>query len=186
MGCADRSAYDLTKHSERTKERLIAREKLKEPQIVQKLVLEINKKKFGPAFKKDAKLVETHLLGYDQEQLKQLQADLAKNTKATVKIEGNSFEIGADLVAVQNVTEKVHVLEYTPNVIEPSFGIGRILYSLLEHVWWIRDGDENRHVSPGLILYIYALTLQCIHNQDVHRYCRSRRSLLPSNVCWYR
>lgn len=31
-------------------------------------------------------------------------------------------------------------------MIEPSFGIGRIVYSLLEHVWWIRDGDENRHV----------------------------------------
>jgi glycyl-tRNA synthetase len=37
-------------------------------------------------------------------------------------------------------------LEYTPNVIEPSFGIGRILYSLLEHSYYVREGDEQRGV----------------------------------------
>jgi glycyl-tRNA synthetase len=38
------------------------------------------------------------------------------------------------------------VREYTPNVIEPSFGIGRILYSLLEHSYYCRPGDEQRAV----------------------------------------
>lgn len=39
------------------------------------------------------------------------------------------------------------VREYTPNVIEPSFGIGRILYSLLEHSYWARENDVARGVS---------------------------------------
>lgn len=38
------------------------------------------------------------------------------------------------------------VREFTPNVIEPSFGIGRILYSLIEHSYYIREGDEQRGV----------------------------------------
>ena len=38
------------------------------------------------------------------------------------------------------------VREYTPNVIEPSFGIGRIFYSLIEHIYWSRPGDEARGV----------------------------------------
>ena len=38
------------------------------------------------------------------------------------------------------------VREYTPNVIEPSFGIGRILYSLLEHSFWRREQDIQRAV----------------------------------------
>lgn len=147
VGCADRSAYDLSKHSERTKERLVAREKLKEPQTVRKLVLEINKKKFGPAFKKDAKLVETQLLAYTQDELKGLKEKLDKDGSFSLTVEKNNFAITSELVTIQDVTEKVHVQEYTPNVIEPSFGIGRILYSLLEHSWWIRDGDENRHVT---------------------------------------
>ncbi len=36
--------------------------------------------------------------------------------------------------------------KFTPSVIEPSFGIGRILYSLLEHSFYQRDGDEQRVV----------------------------------------
>jgi hypothetical protein len=38
------------------------------------------------------------------------------------------------------------VEEYTPAVIEPSFGIGRILYGLLEHSYWVREDDEQRGV----------------------------------------
>jgi glycyl-tRNA synthetase len=38
------------------------------------------------------------------------------------------------------------VYEYTPNVIEPSFGIGRILYSLIEHVYSFRPEDKQRGV----------------------------------------
>lgn len=31
-----------------------------------------------------------------------------------------------------------------PSVIEPSFGIGRILYAVLEHAFRVREGDEKR------------------------------------------
>ena len=45
------------------------------------------------------------------------------------------------------------VYEFTPNVIEPSFGIGRILYSLIEHCYWPRPEDKQRGVLsfPALI-----------------------------------
>jgi glycyl-tRNA synthetase len=33
-----------------------------------------------------------------------------------------------------------------PSVVEPSFGIGRVLYSLIEHSWYRREGDEARNV----------------------------------------
>lgn len=39
------------------------------------------------------------------------------------------------------------VREFTPNVIEPSFGLGRILYVLLEHNFWAREQDVERGVS---------------------------------------
>jgi glycyl-tRNA synthetase len=41
------------------------------------------------------------------------------------------------------------VREFIPNVIEPSFGIGRILYSLLEHSYWAREQDKARGVSDS-------------------------------------
>ena len=44
------------------------------------------------------------------------------------------------------------VREFTPNVIEPSFGLGRILYVLLEHSFWSREQDVERGVRLPLRL----------------------------------
>ncbi len=37
--------------------------------------------------------------------------------------------------------------EYTPSVIEPTFGIGRIMYAMLEHNFKIRSEDNQRKVN---------------------------------------
>lgn len=37
------------------------------------------------------------------------------------------------MVTVKKYKKKVDVEEIVPSVIEPSFGIGRIMYSILEH-----------------------------------------------------
>lgn len=48
---------------------------------------------------------------------------------------------------MKSVSKLVHVEEITPNVIEPSFGIGRILYAVLEHSFRKRDGDSNSYFA---------------------------------------
>lgn len=166
VGCADRSAYDLTVHSVRTKEKLVVREQLPEPRTVEKWQVEVNKKTFGPKFKKNAKLVEEAILSYTDECFAKLQKDLETTGTSIVEADGQKFEVSKDDVTVQLGTVTEHgkqvyqdketervmtetlwiVREYTPNVIEPSFGIGRILYALLEHSFWVREGDEARNV----------------------------------------
>ncbi|KAG0736897.1 hypothetical protein G6F57_009853 [Rhizopus arrhizus] len=146
VGCADRSAYDLTVHSKRTGEKLVVREQLAEPRTVELWQVEINKKTFGPKFKKEAKAVEETLMSLSEEQYAQLAKDLESSGAGSVEVNGQKFEITQDNVTVKRGTVTEHVREYTPNVIEPSFGIGRILYSLLEHSWWVREDDEARNV----------------------------------------
>ncbi|RUS21874.1 glycyl-tRNA synthetase [Endogone sp. FLAS-F59071] len=146
VGCADRSAYDLTVHSKRTKEKLVAREQLPEPRVVEQWQLEINKKVFGPKYKKQAKAVEDQLLAFSEQELEGYARELEQNARFSVTVEGEKVEVTTTEVTVQKVKVTEHVREYTPNVIEPSFGIGRILYSLLEHVYWTREDDENRNV----------------------------------------
>lgn len=49
----------------------------------------------------------------------------------------------------------VTVEEVVPNVIEPSFGIGRIMYTIFEHTFHVRGGDEQRTVrglSPSTFI----------------------------------
>ncbi|CAG8460229.1 156_t:CDS:2 [Racocetra fulgida] len=144
VGCADRSAYDLTVHTNRTKEKLIVRETLAEPLVYEKTVLEINKKIFGPKLRQNAKTVEEYLNNLNEEQLEALKKELEHgNGKTMVSCaDGNQYEISSDFITIQRQTITEH--EYIPNVIEPSFGIGRILYSLIEHVYWTREGDEQR------------------------------------------
>ena len=43
-------------------------------------------------------------------------------------------------------------------MIEPSFGIGRIMYSVLEHNYHVREGDENRGVKCDFVM------LSCSHD----------------------
>lgn len=49
------------------------------------------------------------------------------------------------------------VEEVVPNVIEPSFGLGRIMYTVFEHTFHVREGDEQRTVScPVRTLFSYS------------------------------
>ncbi|KAL0473147.1 glycyl-tRNA synthetase [Neurospora intermedia] len=149
VGCADRSAYDLTVHAKKTGAPLVVRETLETPEIVEKWEPEINSKKFGPTFRKDAKTVEAAILALSQEELAKLAEELKTNGKIVVDVPGvgdGKVEVSKDLVAIEWKKHTINIREYTPNVIEPSFGIGRILYSLLEHNYWVREGDEARGV----------------------------------------
>ena len=41
---------------------------------------------------------------------------------------------------------------FTPSVIEPSFGIGRILYCMFEHAYYMREGSEEKAVFRSGLL----------------------------------
>jgi glycyl-tRNA synthetase len=153
VGCADRSAYDLTVHAKRTGAPLVVRERLDEPVIVEEWEVTIEKKKFGPHFTKNAKAVEDAILATTQEQREALAKQLKEKGSISIEVANvgdGKVEINKDLIKIEFIRRTENTREYTPNVIEPSFGIGRILYSLIEHNYWTRasdGGDEARGVS---------------------------------------
>ena len=53
-------------------------------------------------------------------------------------------------------------------MIEPSFGIGRILYALIEHSYYIREGDEQRTVFkfPPVVAPIKTLVAPISNNAE--------------------
>ncbi|MCJ1332424.1 Glycine--tRNA ligase 1, mitochondrial [Thelotrema lepadinum] len=148
VGCADRSAYDLTVHAKRTGAPLHVRQNLSEPLRIEEWQVDLNKKKIGPKFKKDAKSIETAVDSLSQEVREKLSLDLSSKGKVELEVPGigSKVELEQDLITIEKRTRMEHTREYTPNVIEPSFGIGRILYTLMEHVYWYREGAEERAV----------------------------------------
>lgn len=77
VGCADRSAYDLTVHSVRTGTKLVVREPLKDMIEYEKNVPVFDKKLFGPRFKRDAKIIEETVTLLDEERLECIAQELA-------------------------------------------------------------------------------------------------------------
>jgi glycyl-tRNA synthetase len=170
VGCADRSAYDLSVHAKRTGAPLVVRETLKEPVRTMEWVVDIDKKKFGPKFKKEGKTIEDAINALSQEVREKLSIEMKDNGKAQVEVAGTSegrVILEKDIFNIEKRERVETTREYTPNVIEPSFGIGRILYSLIEHVFWTREGDEARGVlsfpppiSPTKVLLVPLSTHQ--------------------------
>lgn len=66
-----------------------------------------------------------------------------------VQVEGRdvTVECGAGtMVEFQEVESKEHGTNFVPRVIEPSFGIDRLLYCTLENAFYVRPTDEHRTV----------------------------------------
>ncbi|XP_014206733.1 glycine--tRNA ligase [Copidosoma floridanum] len=144
VGCADRSAYDLTQHTKATGVRLVAEKKLSQPKTVDICEAAPNRGIIGKTFRKEAKLVLDALAELEEKNLDILEKDLNDNGKYELKVSGASYEITKDMVAIKRYQKTVHVEEFVPSVIEPSFGIGRIMYAVFEHNFKMRDGDEQR------------------------------------------
>lgn len=144
VGCADRSAYDLTQHTKATGVKLVAEKKLDAPIVVDVTEAVPNKAIIGKEFKKDAKRICEKLTTLDSDQQQALQ-DALNATGSYELVDGDlKAKLTQNMVEVKTTKKTMHVEEITPSVIEPSFGIGRIMYSLLEHRFHIRDGDEQR------------------------------------------
>ncbi|KAI4213736.1 MAG: hypothetical protein LQ351_003702 [Letrouitia transgressa] len=149
VGCADRSAYDLTVHTKKTGAPLYVRETRSEPLKIEEWQIDLDKKRFGPRFKKDGRVVEAAIESLDQDLREKLSFQLKEKGKIEVNVPGvgsGKVEVDSELIKIEKRTRIEHTREYTPNVIEPAFGIGRILYSLIEHVYWTREGAEARGV----------------------------------------
>ena len=153
VGCADRSAFDLRAHAQKTGQALVVRETRKEALHVEEWHVAVERSIFGPRFKRDGKAIQEALDALSQSQLERFASELVDRGSMTIEVAGmatSSVELDDSLVSIVKRTRVERVREYTPNVIEPSFGIGRILYGLIEHVYWTREEDEERRVSTGV------------------------------------
>lgn len=168
VGCADRSAYDLTQHTRATNVKLAAEKKLPEPKTITVTEAQANKAVIGKQFKKDAKLITDALASLGETEAQELKAELEKVGECTVRADGREFKLTPEMVSINTLSKTVHVEEVVPNVIEPAFGIGRIMYALLEHSFRIREDDEQRTYFslPPLVAPLKCCVLPLSNNTD--------------------
>uniref|UniRef100_A0A8R1U2W1 Glycine--tRNA ligase n=1 Tax=Onchocerca volvulus TaxID=6282 RepID=A0A8R1U2W1_ONCVO len=144
VGIADRACYDLSQHSKATGEKLVAEKVLSEPKTVQVIEAIPNKAAIGKIYKTEAKQIFARLEQLTSEEIEMLEKVIISTGNAKLHYEDKEVELQKDYITIKRYEKKVHTEEFYPSVIEPSFGIGRIMYSVLEHSFRQREGDEQR------------------------------------------
>jgi len=145
IGIADRTDFDLKSHSDYSKEDLRVFLEYPEPQIVKKLTVKANMGKFGPLFKGDAPMILKALEEIDSEAIKKA---LEEEGVFQLELQGNKYQITSDLIGFQMVEETVRGEKIYPHVIEPSYGIDRIVYSVLLHSY-VQEEDRTYFKLPA-------------------------------------
>lgn len=149
VGIADRACFDLNAHAQAAKVDLLYRETLDTPIEVE--VTAITKAAgvaVMKAFKKPGKLVKEWLEKLPSEELRSLADEVKQGGKATRTCElsdgtSGEFEFLPEHVACETKKEKQSTTTFMPGVVEPSFGIDRILFSVLEHAYYARPKEEG-------------------------------------------
>ncbi|BAW30813.1 MAG TPA: glycine--tRNA ligase [Methanothermobacter sp.] len=162
IGIADRTDYDLKSHSEHSKEDLKVFIEYKKPKIIKKEIVKAKMEKIGPKFKKDAAKIIKALEDADPKLVKK---ELKKNGQFKLEIDKTYILLKEDL-EFEEVEETIKGERIFPHVIEPSFGIDRIIYSLLLHSY--KKEDERSYFDfPADIAPIEVVVLPLINKEEL-------------------
>lgn len=141
IGIADRGDYDLSSHTKESNEELSIFKQFKETKVIKKLVIKPNMAKFGPSFKQDSPKVKTYLENCSKEEILKIKEEIEVNGKYIIQLDSEIELLSEHIIFEENEME-ITGEKIIPHVIEPSFGIDRILYCVLLHSFHISK-DEN-------------------------------------------
>ena len=150
VGCADRSCLDLSQHTKASGVKLVAKKDLPSPKKVEALECVPQKANIEKAFKTDAKIIIEALNRLESQQILENESETSENGYFVLNVDQKEYKISKEMVSFKRSEKTIHVEEVTPGVVEPSFGIGRIMYSIWEHTFRIRDGSNQTRTYLSL------------------------------------
>ncbi|WP_418281795.1 glycine--tRNA ligase [Halorubrum sp. DTA98] len=147
-GFASRGDYDLSKHDEYGDDSFTVFKRYEEPKTVERATVDPDMATLGPEFGGDAAAVADAL-----ETLAERDPDAFEQDTVTVEIgdgdDRETCEVDADVAnfSIETVTENGEHI--TPHVVEPSFGVGRTVQTLLAHAYREDevDGEERTYLA---------------------------------------
>ena len=160
-GFAYRGDYDLRKHGEHSEDRFTVFKRYDEPKTVERATVDPDMSALGPEFGGAAGDVADAL-----QELADDDPDAFEGDEVTVDVseassdasgsrtqsgdDGESYTIDTDVAnfAVEEQTENGEHI--TPHVVEPSFGVGRTVYTLLDHAYSEDTVDDETRTYLSL------------------------------------
>lgn len=130
-GIADRGCWDLSRHAEFSGTDLTHFKKFDEPREMERDAVKAKHKALGPKFKDRAKEIAAAIESMEPK-------DIA-GKELKIDVDGG-MTVSDDYFEVVRIREKVSGERVVPHVIEPSHGLDRIFYTVLEHAY---DHDDK-------------------------------------------
>lgn len=163
IGIADRTDFDLKSHTEHSNEDLRVFIEFDEPKEIKKLMIKPDMKKFGPLFKGDAPKILNALKETDGEIVKKA---IENDGVFIIEIEGKNFKIKPEYVNFEEVKETVRGEKIYPHVIEPSYGIDRIIFSVLLHTFTEDKENEREYFKLPIDIAPVEVSVFPLVNKD--------------------
>ncbi len=143
-GFAYRGDYDLAKHEKHSGEEYSVFKQYDEPVTVERPTVDPEMGYLGPEFGSAAGEIAQKL-----EQLAATDPDAFDADAVTVEADGEAFTIPVEQTGfeIEEITESGEHI--TPHTVEPSFGVDRIVYTVLAHAYEEDevDGEERTYLS---------------------------------------
>lgn len=128
VGIADRTCFDLDAHMRHSGADLRAGEPLPAPRTGERTSVRPLRAVLGPRYRKEAGGIVEYLEKHGAE------AEVVEAARAgRLPVPGTSHELKPDEYEIVQEKVTVTTAEFTPHVIEPSFGLDRIFYTVVEH-----------------------------------------------------
>ncbi|MFB6172982.1 MAG: glycine--tRNA ligase [Haloarculaceae archaeon] len=144
-GFAYRGDYDLSKHGDHSDDEFTVFKQYDEPRTVERATVDPDMSYLGPEFGGAAGDVADAL-----ERLARQEREAFDGETVTVEIDGETCDVPVEHAGfeVREVTESGEHI--TPHVVEPSFGIGRLVYTVLDHA--LREDEVDGEARTYLDL----------------------------------
>jgi glycyl-tRNA synthetase len=130
VGIADRTDYDLKAHAQESGDSFTVYIQFAQPRKERRRVISANMGVLGPQYRGKAKAIADALgtvpPGPDG---------------ATVTVDGEEYFVPAHLYEITEEEVEIRGSDVRPHVIEPSYGIDRMIYAVLEHSFDEEDVD---------------------------------------------
>ncbi|MFB6116701.1 MAG: glycine--tRNA ligase [Candidatus Nanosalina sp.] len=133
-GFAYRGCYDLKKHNQYSQEDYTIFKEYDEPQVVEKKTVDPDMGYLGPEFGDKAGRIAEKLEELAEEEPEAFEAD-----KILVDIGDETFSVPSEKCNFEEKEVEENGEHILPHVVEPSFGIDRMVYTVLAHAY---DEDE--------------------------------------------
>ncbi|MDE0954311.1 MAG: glycine--tRNA ligase [Candidatus Poseidoniales archaeon] len=138
VGIANRTCHDLLSHEKYSNSSsLRAWREFEEPRVESKEVLAAKTSVLGPMFRAKAGLVLEAL-----QELEKLPSKLPFHLEIK---DGTKIEITAEMVERKKIQKKIAGEWFTPHVIEPAFGIDRIIWHILDHAYEETEKEGEKY-----------------------------------------